>query len=56
MMVVQSARIAGFWGNSIPLHFSGGSQQIQPNSNAIILPISVAAHNIPSLANFNRTA
>ena len=32
----QSARIAGFRGNSIPLPSSGGSQRLQSNSNAMI--------------------
>jgi len=48
--VVQSARIAGFRGNWIPLPSSGGSQHNQSNSNTIISPINAAAHNIPSLA------
>jgi len=55
-MVVQSARIADFWGNPTFLPFSGGSQQNQSNSNAIISPINVAAHDIPSLKKLNRTA
>jgi hypothetical protein len=55
MMVVQSARIAGFRGNSIPPPSSGESQQNQTNSNAIISPINVAAHHIPSLAKRNRS-
>ena len=55
MMVVQPARIAGFRGNSIPLPSSGGSQHNQSNSNTIISPIDVAAHNIPSLAKRNCT-
>jgi len=38
---VQSARIAGFCGNSIPLPSSGGSQQNPSKSNAIISPIII---------------
>jgi len=58
MMVVQSARIAGCRGNSIPLPSSEDSQQNQSNPNAIISTIqkNVAAHNIPSLAKRSRTA
>jgi len=47
MVVVQSASIAGFSGNSTPLHSSGGSpKQTQSNSNAINSPINVAVHNL----------
>jgi hypothetical protein len=56
LMIVQSARIACFRGNSIPLPESaGGSQHNQLNSNTTISPINVAAHNIPSPAKLSRT-
>jgi hypothetical protein len=46
-MVVQSARIACFRGNSILFPSSGGSKF----SNIIWSPIHVAAHSILSLVN-----
>jgi len=55
LMVVQSARIA-ICGNLTPLTSSGGSQNNQSNSTAIISPINVAAHNIISLAKRDHTA
>ena len=51
MMVVQSATIPCFWVNPIPVPCSVASQQHQSNSNAVISPTNVAAHNSPSKAN-----
>jgi len=56
IIITQSARIAICLGNSTPLPSSGASQNNQSNSNATILPINIAAHNILSLAKLDRTA
>jgi len=50
IMIVQSARITGFRGNSIPLPSSRGFQQFNQNSSAIDSPTDFAANNILSLA------
>jgi len=56
VMVVQSVRIAICRGNSTPGPSSGGSQNNQSNSNAIILTQKVGVHNILSLVKRDRTA
>ena len=52
MIIVQSARIAGFRGIQYPSFL----QEAVTISNVIVSPIDVSAHNILLLANSDRTA